>query len=107
LATVSATYNIALTSLDQLEPEDREFVLTYGALKDVAEAYGLRYPTLGARLDRLIERLRQAIDRRQPDPMADRGKLIYYREGGSERHLRDIAGILKLSSAMIDCNYLA
>jgi len=25
------------------------------------------------------------------------GKMAYYREGGSEKHLRDIAGILKVS----------
>jgi hypothetical protein len=34
------------------------------------------------------------------------GKLIYYREGGSEKHLRDITGILKFSGAMIDRAYL-
>jgi hypothetical protein len=61
--------------LDQLEPEDREFVLRFvlasGSLKDVAQAYGVSYPTLRARLDRLIERLQEAVDQRQPDPMAD------------------------------------
>ena len=34
------------------------------------------------------------------------GKLIYYREGGSEKHLRDIAGILKFSGNMIDRAYV-
>jgi hypothetical protein len=29
-------------------------------------------------------------------------KLEYYREGGSEKHLRDISGILALSSDQID-----
>jgi hypothetical protein len=61
--------------LDQLEPEDREFVLRFvlasGSLKDVAEAYGVSYPTLRARLDRLIDRLQQAVDQRKPDPMAE------------------------------------
>ena len=33
-------------------------------------------------------------------------KLEYYREGGSEKHLRDIAGVLELSSAQIDFNLL-
>ena len=32
------------------------------------------------------------------------GKLVYYREGGSEKHLRDIAGILKLSGDIVDCD---
>jgi hypothetical protein len=33
-------------------------------------------------------------------------KLEYYREGGSEKHLRDIAGILELSSNEIDFKQL-
>lgn len=34
------------------------------------------------------------------------GKLAYYRDGGSEKHLRDIAGMLRLSGEMIDRTYL-
>jgi len=34
------------------------------------------------------------------------GKLIYYREGGSEKHLRDIAGILKFGGDLIDRSYV-
>jgi len=34
-------------------------------------------------------------------------KLEYHREGGSEKHLRDIAGILKVSGEQIDLPYLA
>lgn len=30
------------------------------------------------------------------------GKLWYYAEGGSEKHLRDIAGILRISGATVD-----
>jgi len=30
------------------------------------------------------------------------GKMVYYREGGSEKHLRDITGILKVSGDDID-----
>lgn len=33
-------------------------------------------------------------------------KLEYYRDGGSEKHLRDIAGILKVSGAGLDSNYI-
>lgn len=33
-------------------------------------------------------------------------KLEYYREGGSEKHLRDIAGVLKISGTQIDFVYL-
>jgi hypothetical protein len=34
-------------------------------------------------------------------------KLLYYREGGSEKHLRDIAGVLRVQAARIDRNYIA
>jgi len=34
-------------------------------------------------------------------------KLEYYREGGSEKHLRDIAGILSVSSDRIDFHQLS
>ena len=35
------------------------------------------------------------------------GKLIYYQEGRSEKHLRDITGILKMSGDMVDRSYVA
>lgn len=34
------------------------------------------------------------------------GKLVFYQEGGSEKHLRDIAGMLKVSREQIDLAYL-
>jgi predicted nucleotidyltransferase len=33
------------------------------------------------------------------------GKLVYYREGGSDKHLRDIAGILSISGNLVDLDY--
>ncbi len=33
-------------------------------------------------------------------------KLLYYREGGSEKHLRDIAGVLLIQDKEIDQAYL-
>jgi hypothetical protein len=33
-------------------------------------------------------------------------KLVYYREGGSEKHLRDIAGVLRVGGERLDRNYL-
>jgi hypothetical protein len=33
-------------------------------------------------------------------------KLLYYREGGSEKHLRDIAGMIEVSSHLIDFEHL-
>ena len=32
--------------------------------------------------------------------------MEYYREGGSEKHLRDIAGIMKISAGEIDERYI-
>jgi hypothetical protein len=34
------------------------------------------------------------------------GKLVYYNEGGSEKHLRDIAGVFKVCGASLDRNYI-
>lgn len=34
-------------------------------------------------------------------------KMEYYRDGGSEKHLRDITGILKISGDAVDRNYIS
>jgi hypothetical protein len=34
-------------------------------------------------------------------------KLVYYKEGGSEKHIRDILGVLKIQGNSIDLDYLA
>lgn len=34
-------------------------------------------------------------------------KMEYYKDGGSEKHLRDITGILKISSDLVDRNYIS
>lgn len=34
------------------------------------------------------------------------GRLIYFKDGGSDKHLRDIAGILKISDEMVDREYI-
>ncbi len=34
-------------------------------------------------------------------------KMVYYRNGGSEKHLRDITGILKVSREEVDFTYVA
>jgi hypothetical protein len=83
--------------LEQLDAEEREFVLRLvlagGSLKDVAAEYGVSYPTLRARLDRLIDRLRQLVAGRKPDPMADllanlveRGEIT----GGAARRVLEL-----------------
>lgn len=49
-----------------LSPEDlafiKRFVLASGSLKAVAEEYGVSYPTIRARVDRLIQKVRIADD---------------------------------------------
>jgi hypothetical protein len=48
--------------IDFLSDEDlafvKRFVLASGSLKELADAYGISYPTVRLRLDRLIERIR-------------------------------------------------
>ncbi len=58
-----------------LEDEDLNmvvaFVLGSGSIKDLARDYGVSYPTMRQRLDRLIERLRARLEGRAPDPLGD------------------------------------
>ena len=48
--------------LEGLSDEDlnflRKFVLSSGSLKDLASSYGVTYPTIRLRLDRLIEKIK-------------------------------------------------
>jgi len=61
--------------LCRLNKDDLEFiqrlVLASGSLKDLASEYGVSYPTIRVRLDKLIIRLRGLIEGKPPDPMAD------------------------------------
>jgi len=61
--------------LRDLGDDDLEFVqrlvLASGSLKDVAALYGVSYPTIRGRLDKLIDRLRARVEGRPPDQMAD------------------------------------
>jgi len=65
----------------RLPPEDldlvQELVVQSGSLKGLAKAYGVSYPTIRGRLDRVIERLREVLEGREPDPVAERlGTLV-------------------------------
>jgi len=48
--------------IDRLEEEDltfiKRFILLSGSLKELADAYGVSYPTLRLRLDRLIQKIK-------------------------------------------------
>jgi hypothetical protein len=44
-------------------------VLTSGSLKELAQIYGVSYPTIRSRLDQLIKRLRDVLEEREADSM--------------------------------------
>jgi hypothetical protein len=46
-----------------------QLVLASGSLKDLARAYQVSYPTIRAKVDRLIERVRQIVEGTPRDPM--------------------------------------
>lgn len=48
-----------------------ELVLHSGSLKELADAYGVSYPTIRLRLDRVIDRLRAAMKGQTPDPLSE------------------------------------
>src|SRR6266478_1648422 len=54
-----------------LEDEDvafvKRFILFSGSLKDLANAYGVSYPTLRLRLDRLIDKVKMLENQRIED----------------------------------------
>ena len=65
---------IEMVRQNRLDEADLEFilrlVLASGSLKDLASSYGVSYPTIRARLDRLIARLQEMLSGRTVEPMA-------------------------------------
>ncbi|WP_428389775.1 DUF2089 family protein [Mucisphaera sp.] len=61
--------------LQQLSREDQDLILSWvlhsGSLKGLAEVYGVSYPTIRARVDRVIERLEAIRAGRRPSPVAE------------------------------------
>ena len=51
----------------------RRFLLASGSLKELAEQYGISYPTIRIRMDRLIEKVREADKTASQDEF---GKLV-------------------------------
>ncbi|MDQ7013240.1 MAG: DUF2089 family protein [Planctomycetota bacterium] len=71
-----------------------ELVLRSGSLKGLAEAYSVSYPTIRTRVDRVIGRLRETIEGRQPDELTEllatlleRGEIT----ASAARRVRDTA----------------
>lgn len=64
----------------ELGDEDREFVrrfvLASGSLKELAEGYGVSYPTIRVRLDRLIAKVKAADAARAADPLERKVRVL-------------------------------
>ncbi len=74
----------AKTWLDFLSEEDlsfiKRFVLASGSLKEMATAYGVSYPTIRLRLDRLIAKV-QVVDQQQTLSDFERLARAQYADG--------------------------
>jgi len=66
--------------LDVLSEEDlhfvRRFLLSSGSLKALADEYGVSYPTVRARLDRLIAKVQAATDPKIADPFQRKLRVL-------------------------------
>ena len=75
---------MAASWLEQLSDEDasfiKRFVVASGSLKDVAKAYGISYPTVRLRLDRLIEKIK-VLDSQEIVSEFERTLRARYAEG--------------------------
>lgn len=104
-----------------------EFYLSEDAVREAVEHHGqfnIIHPTSGLKIDVMIpsdtpfnESRFARVNRVKPSEDYDAWfaavedvilkKLEYYREGGSEKHIRDIAGVLKISGDRVDFTYIA
>jgi Domain of unknown function (DUF2089)-HTH len=48
-----------------------ELVFQSGSLKGLAKVYGVSYPTIRGRVDKVIGRLRDVVEGREPDPLRE------------------------------------
>jgi hypothetical protein len=104
-----------------------EFYVSLPAAEDAVrrrKQFNLIHPASGNKIDFMIARLdqwgRQQLQRRRkreflpgvsawaasPEDVIV-AKMIYYREGQSPKHTRDIAGMLRISAAEIDQTYIS
>ena len=104
-----------------------EFYVSQEAVREAIERrtqFNIIHPTSGLKVDVILppdspfnrSRFARAV-RVQPAPDCDASfsspedvilkKMEYYRKGGSEKHLRDITGVLKISGDRIDHAYVA
>lgn len=110
--------------LERFPPE--EFYVSEDAAREAIETRGqfnIVHPGSGLKIDVFVnkdtayDRLR--LDRRERLPLVPGRdayfarpedlilyKLLYFREGGSELHIRDIVGILRVSGSTVDTRYI-
>jgi hypothetical protein len=66
--------------LEHLEDEDYQFIkrfmLASGSLKELADHYGVSYPTIRLRLDKVIERIRSFDQQAPADALEARVRLL-------------------------------
>lgn len=66
--------------LKEMDEDDlqfiKRFVLASGSLKELAQIYSVSYPTLRARLDRLIAKTRAADEAQPKDPFERKLRLL-------------------------------
>ena len=104
-----------------------EFYLDEDSVRDAVRRHGqfnLIHPSSGLKVDLIVvgesefDRTRFRRTRRlSPDPTFEATfaspedvilkKLVYFREGGSDKHLRDITGVVRVSGEELDWDYLA
>ena len=67
--------------IEYLTPEDvaflKRFLLSSGTLKELARQYGVSYPTVRLRLDRLIEKVRLFDEQEAAGPFELRLRALY------------------------------
>jgi hypothetical protein len=103
-----------------------DFYLSEDAVRAAIQAkhqFNVLHPASGLKIDFILltdsefDQSRRQRARRLP-VLADRAvtfaspedvivkKMLYYREGGSEKHLRDIAGVISIQGPALDRNYI-
>lgn len=115
-----------LPKLEKLFPPDQFYLSSRAAIDAIiaGSQFNVIHPDSGNKVDFMIENRTgwagEQLARRKrvvfaPEFQAWVGapedviisKMLYYREGASDKHLRDIAGMLKISGDQIDRAYVA
>jgi hypothetical protein len=77
---VRTTTTRAPAWLEELDEDDfqflKRFLLSSGSLKALAEEYSVSYPTVRARLDRLIAKVQAAEDPKLTDPFERKLRVL-------------------------------